>query len=170
MRWMIALTAALVVCGLASVPSAVAASDVRVTALDCESHPRRIRVENMGDAPQDLTGWQLQSDPAEGTPFDLGQVGTLGSGGKIYVFQGHLSPDANPSINFYRWGDNDDFFLRANDSSDYVRIVDSAGNTVMQKNCEGVSPTPSPEVTAAPDPPAQTVPPAPAVVAPGARP
>ena len=146
MRFLIAAVSAAFSIALLS-SAAAAAADVRITALDCESHPRRIRIENNGGEAVSLSGWQLQSDPAEGSPFDLGQAGSLAAGQKIYVFQGHLSPNADPSIGFYRWGSDDTFFLRANDSTDYVRIVDGQGNQIDQRNCEGVPATPSPDPT-----------------------
>jgi pyruvate/2-oxoglutarate dehydrogenase complex dihydrolipoamide acyltransferase (E2) component len=151
---------------------AAAGADLRVTALDCESHPRRIRVENLGDAAQDLSGWQLQSDPAEGQPFDLGQVGSLGAGQKVFVFQGHLSPATDPAAGYYRWGSDETFNLRANDSTDYVRIVDPQGNTINQRNCEGLPPgaTPAPRTEYDPPPVADPVvlAPTPAAPAPAA--
>jgi hypothetical protein len=145
------LTAATIFVILASVASA--SSGVHITALDCGSHPRRIRVENQGDAAQDLSGWQLQSDPVEGQPFGLGAVGSLGAGQKFFVFQGHLSPHEDPSVGYFRWGADEIFNLRANDSSDYVRLVDAQGNTVDQRNCEGLPPGATPAPTTEFDPP-----------------
>jgi hypothetical protein len=135
------LIALLVVVAAGSIaPAAHAAADVQITALDCVGHPRKIRIENLGDQAVSLSGWQLQSDPAEGGPFDLGQAGSLAAGQKIYVFNGHpvQNPPQNPALGFYRWGVDATFFLRANDSNDYVRIVDNQGNTVDERHCEGV--------------------------------
>lgn len=143
-----------------------AASGVHITALDCGSHPRRIRIENQGDTAQDLTGWQLRSDSVEGQPWDLSEVGSIPAGGKFFVFQGHLSPAVNPSLGYYRWGTDEIFNLRANDSSDYVRIVDAQGNTVDQRNCEGLAPGATPAPTSEYDPPALAT----ATVAPTAAP
>jgi hypothetical protein len=137
---------------------AAAGVDIRITALDCESHPRRMRIENLGDTAQDLAGWQLQSDPAEGQPLDLGPVGSLAGGQKFFVFQGHLSPPTDPNAGYYRWGSDETFNLRANDSSDYVRIVDAQGNTVNQRNCEGLPPGATPAPRTEYDPPPVVVP------------
>lgn len=145
------LTAATTFAVLASVASA--GSGVSITALDCGSHPRRMRIENLGDAAQDLSGWQLQSDAAEGQPFGLEPVGTLGAGQKFFVFQGHLSPPVDPSVGYYRWGSHEIFNLRANDSTDFVRLVDAQGNTVNQVNCEGLPPGATPAPTTEFDPP-----------------
>lgn len=167
MRLLIAVLAA--AASLAMLSSVVAAgADVRITALDCGSHPRRIRVENVGDAAQDLSGWQLESDPAEGAPYDLRQVGSLDAGKKAYVFQGHLSPPTDPNVGYYRWGSDEIFNLRANDSTDYVRIVDPQGNSVNQRNCEGLPPGATPAPTSEFDPPPLVTPTvtAPATVAP----
>lgn len=144
-------TAAITLVALASVVAAD--SSVQITALDCGSHPRRMRIENLGDAAQDLTGWQLQSDPVEGGPFDLDPVGSIDAGQKFFVFQGHLSPAVNPAAGYYRWGTDEVFNLRANDSSDYVRLVDAQGNTVDQVNCEGLPPGATPAPTTEFDPP-----------------
>jgi hypothetical protein len=151
---------------------AAAGADVRVTALDCESHPRRIRIENLGDAAQDLSGWQLQSDAAEGQAYDLGQVGSVAAGGKFFVFEGHLSPPTNADAGYYRWGSDETFNLRANDSTDYVRIVDPQGSTINQRNCEGLPPGATPAPRSEYDPPPVADPvvldPAPATPAPAA--
>ena len=178
------ITALAAVTSLVILASVVAAgADVRITALDCGSHPRRIRVENMGDAAQDLSGWQLQSYSGDGGPFDLGRAGSLDAGKRFFVFQGHLSPPENPDVGYYRWGTSEIFNLRANDSTDYVRIVDPQGNTVNQRNCEGLPPgaTPAPPsefdppplatpvVTPAPSAPPATAAPARATVPPSAR-
>ena len=152
MRLFIAILAASI-CLVLFTSVAAAGSDVRVTALDCESHPRRIRIENVGDAAQDLSGWQLQTDPAGGDPFDLGQVGSIGAGQKLFVFQGHLSPPVDTSAGYYRWGSSEIFNLRANDSTDYVRIVDPQGNTINQRNCEGLPPGATPAPLTQYDPP-----------------
>jgi hypothetical protein len=147
----ISLTAAAGLTFLASTASA--AADVQVTALDCGTHPRRIRIENLGDQAVSLAGWELRSDPAEGEPFDLGQAGSLAAGQRIYVFNGHLAPPTDATISFYRWGVDDTFFLRANDSDDYVRVVDNQGNTADERHCEGVpGGTPEPSYTPPADP------------------
>jgi hypothetical protein len=148
------ITVAAAAASFAILTSVVAAgADVRVTALDCESHPRRIRIENVGDAAQDLSGWQLQTHSGEGGPFDLGQIGSLDAGKKAFVFQGHLSPATDPVAGYYRWGSGEIFNLRANDSTDYVRIVDPQGNTINQRNCEGLPPGATPAPTSEYDPP-----------------
>lgn len=152
---------------------AAAAVDLRVTALDCGSHPRRIRIENLGDTAQSLSGWQLQGDPVEGQPFNLEEVGSLDAGGKVFVFQGHLSPPTAPDLGYYRWGSDETFSLRANDSTDYVRIVDPQGNTIDQRNCEGLPPGATPAPPSEYDPPPVVAPvvtnaPAPVTPAPAA--
>ena len=137
---------------------AAAGASVRLTAVDCGSHPRRIRIENQGDAAQSLSGWQLQSDHVEGQPWDLSEVGSIDGGQKFFVFQGHLSPPVDPAAGYFRWGTDEIFNLRANDSSDYVRIVDAQGNTVDQRNCEGLPPGATPAPTTEFDPPSVTAP------------
>jgi hypothetical protein len=153
---------AVVTCLVVFTSVAAAGADIRITALDCESHPRRIRIENLGDAAQNLSGWQLQTDPVGGPPFGLGQVGSLDAGQKIFIFQGHLSPATAPDVGYYRWGSGETFYLRANDSTDYVRIVDPQGNTINQRNCEGLPPGATPAPRTQYDPPPVT----PAVVDP----
>lgn len=153
MRFLITVLAAAAASLTILTSVAAAGADLSITALDCGSHPRRIRIENLGDAAQDLSGWQLQSDAAEGPSYDLGLVGALGAGAKIFVFQGHLSPPTTPDSGYYRWGSEEIFNLRANDSTDYVRIVDPQGNTINQRNCEGLPPGATPAPTTEFDPP-----------------
>ncbi len=157
MRLLIAVS--IVGASLLFLASAVdAGATLRITALDCGSHPRRVRIENQGDAAQDLAGWQLRSDAVEGTPWTMTEVGSIAAGGKFFVFQGHLSPAVNPSLGYYRWGTDEIFNLRANDSSDFVRIVDGQGNTVDQRNCEGLPPGATPAPTTEFDPPSLATP------------
>lgn len=116
-----------------------AASDVRLAGLDCTGNPEVVEIKNSGDAGQDLTGWKLLSDPNES--FDLTPVGTIPAGGSVFVESG---PGAQAT---FTWSQSPVF--RDNDASDYVRLVDSAGQTKSELRCAQPTPTPA---TAAPTP------------------
>jgi hypothetical protein len=129
-----AVVAALAVgVALVLLSSARAASDVRVTAIDCLSHPRRIAFQNTGDTPQDLAGWRLLSDgPSE--VFDLSVVGSVGPGEIFYVFNGHLAPPAPQQIGgswIYPWNYTEVYdesaFVLAENGTDFIRLVDATG-------------------------------------------
>src|SRR5205809_638308 len=80
------LAAVVAVTLLVALPGAArAASDVQVTLLDCESHPRRMAIQNKGDTPQNLAGWKLLSDKPNEV-FDLGVAGQVAAGETFYVF------------------------------------------------------------------------------------
>ncbi len=107
--------------------------DVQIAQLECNSDPELVVIENLGDADQDFTGWQLQSDPAE--VFDLS--GGLVAGASITIQSG---PSASGA---FIWSTDEIF--RDDDPTDYARVVDGTGALVHQVNCAaGATPTPSP--------------------------
>ena len=157
---------------LAAFPGAAsAASDVQVTALDCESHPRRIAIQNKGDTAQSLAGWKLLSDKPNEV-FDLGAVGQVGPGETFYVFNGHLAPLAPIQLGgqwVYGWNPSEVFdpalFVLDPNSADFIRLVDASQfpwREVSALPCESTTqipplqqpPTPTPSST--PDPGSQS--------------
>lgn len=115
--------------------------------------PEVVVIKNNGDAAQDLTGWELRSDPEATTePFDLSALGSLLPGGSVSIQSGPSSSGV------FSWGTDEIF--RDNDPTDYVKLVDKSGDvavTVDQVNCAGAAAEPTP--TAAPEPsPAAGVP------------
>jgi hypothetical protein len=134
---------------LTSGPASASAADVRIAELRCEGDPELVVIENEGDATQDLTGWQLQSEPSGSEVFELGVVsdGDLEAGEQVFIQSG---PSAGGT---FRWGN--EAIFRDDDATDYVRIVDGTGAVVDQVNCGGAgaeaSPTPSPAPTASPE-------------------
>ena len=121
--------------GFASLSSAQA-PDIRIAELKCNGDPELVRIENAGDAAQQLAGWKLQSDPASEV-FDLSVLGGLQPGASIFI-------QAGPSATgVFKWGTQ--FVFRDDDPTDYVRIVDNAGATIHQVNCGSATPAaPSP--------------------------
>ena len=125
--------------GFASLSSAQAPA-VRIAELKCNGDPELLRIENAGDAAQQLAGWQLQSDPAS-EAFDLSVLGSLQPGASIFI-------QAGPSATgVFKWGTQ--FVFRDDDPTDYVRIVDNAGATIHQVNCGSATPA-APSPTASP--------------------
>jgi hypothetical protein len=157
--------------------SAFAASNVRLVtsatdgykAVDCapsiDGHGPgqfdHIRLENHGDAPQDLTGWVLKSDPEDSQQLPLDAAGTLVpfvdvSEDRVIIVAG---PHANgyPDRKVYLWSIGG--VLRdSGDPVDYVRLYDAGGNLVDSMDCNGnpvplqtatpATPTPAPQVGA----------------------
>src|SRR3990172_693101 len=125
--------------GFASL-SRAQAPDVRIAELQCNGNPEIVRIENAGDAAQQLAGWKLQSDPASEV-FDLSAIGGLQPGASIFI-------QAGPSATgVFKWGTA--LVFRDDDATDYVRIVDNNGATVDQVNCGSEIPS-EPSPTAAP--------------------
>ena len=126
--------------GFASLSSAQAPG-VRIAELKCNGDPELVGIENAGDAAQQMAGWKLQSDPASEV-FDLSVLGGLQSGVSIFIQAGPAATGV------FKWGN--EFVLRDDDTTDYVRIVDNNGATVDQVNCGGATPAaPSPTATPA---------------------
>ena len=117
--------------------------DVQISQLDCTGDPEIVVLTNSGDAAQDLSGWELSSDPEASELFDLRDLGTDLAPGVSNTIQ------SGPSASgVFIWSTDEVF--RDNDPTDYVRLVDDAGATVQQVNCAG-EPTPTP--TTEPSPP-----------------
>ena len=142
-----ALTIAL---ALAAISSAGAQEpDIQIIQLECIDDPdaegiqETVVIENLGDATQTLTGWELQSDPPDSEAFDLVVLGGLAPGASISIQSG---PSAS---GVFKWGD--EFIFRDDDPTDYVRIVDDTGAVVHQVNC-GAEATPAPSPTPSPQP------------------
>ena len=107
-------------------------SVIQIVQLDCSSEPELVVIRNLGDAAQDLTGWELQSDQTENETFDL---------------FGILQPGESTSIELTLQS-----VFRDDDPSDYARIVDRTGAVVDQVNCSGANPTPTVVPSPAPTP------------------
>ena len=157
--------------------SASAASNVRLVtsstdgykAVDCapsiDGHgPGQfdlVRLENHGDAPQDLTGWVLKSDPEDSQQFTLDVAGTLVpfvdvNEDRVIVVAGQHATSI-PDRGLYLWSIGG--ILRdSGDPVDYVRLYDQNGNLVDSMDCNGnpvplataapATPTPAPQVAA----------------------
>ncbi len=137
----IALGSALAIAlALAAVsPAGAQGPDVQITRLECIDDPDAegiqevVVIENLGDAAQTLTGWELQSDPPDSETFDLVVLGGLAPGASISIQSG---PSAS---GVFKWGLTP--IYRDNDPTDYARIVDDTGAIVHQVNCAGPTDT-----------------------------
>ena len=134
--------------------------DVQITDLICNDEPERVVIENLGDAEQDLAGWQLQSDPSDSEVFDLSVIGSLQPGASATIQSG---PSTFGTLS---WAE--EFVFRDDDPTDYAQIVDDAGTVVHQVDCSGgtapePTPTPSPEPSPAAEVPLGGGPPPPDV-------
>jgi len=118
--------------------------NVQIVQLECTGDPELVVIENLGDAPQALAGWQLQSDPPDSEVFDLTVLGGLQPGASVFIRSG---PAASGVFN---WGL--EFVFRDDDPTDYVRLVDDTGAVVHQVNCAGATPEPSPTPSPEPSP------------------
>ena len=126
-------------------PAGAQGPDVRIKQLVCEGDPELLEIENAGDEPQELDGWEVQSDPPDSEVYDLSVRGTLPAGGSISIQSG---PSSGGVFLQDKWGL--EFVFRDDDPADYARIVDDTGAIVHQVNCAEATPTPSP--TPSPDP------------------
>jgi hypothetical protein len=144
--WLLALLAASVAFGRMS--AVHAQSDIQITGLVCVG-TEIVSIANDGSAPQDLTGWELRSDPEGSEVFDLSVAGTLEADDGIIVFSGPGAPPTGGD--FYQWTTEERF--RDLDPTDYARVVNDLGVEVDRVNCPAqeptITPTPSPTPTPA---------------------
>jgi hypothetical protein len=108
------------------------ASDVRIASLDCNSEPEVVRIKNFGNDTQDLTGWQLVSNPAQ--VFDLSVAGSLAPDLAATILSG---PDPDPPATFgdFEWPGGAEVFADG-DTSDFARIVDDSSVEIDEVACD----------------------------------
>jgi hypothetical protein len=153
---------------LASAPGgALAAADVHVKWMNCSLHPGQldiVYIENTGDTPQNLSGWELRSD-GENERMSLTPAGSLAAGHEIFATAGAHAVNL-PNEGVFLWS-NDEMLRDSGDPPDYVRLLDSSGNQVSGMDCNHnpvAAPTAPP--TAPPtEPPAVAATPSPAPAA-----
>jgi hypothetical protein len=169
---LIAVALAVVVgIALSAIPSGPteAASNVQIPAqedkgIQCDPNPEvhgsnfdQIDIVNLGDAPQDLTGWELRSDPEDAEKMSLSQVGTIAPGERVIIVAGsHSQAFPNETPRVFQWSVIG--VLREGPPMDYVKIFDSSGQLVFGRQCDYqliTDATPSPEPTAVPQAAAQ---------------
>ena len=126
-------------------PSGAQEADVQIAQLSCSGDPELVVIENLGDDPQDLDGWEIQSDPPDSQTFELTLLGGLAPEASISIQSG---PSAG---GIFMW--TLEFVYRDDDPTDYARIVDDTGAIVHQVNCAEATPTPSPTPSPEPSPP-----------------
>ncbi len=117
--------------------------DVRVTELDCNSDPELVVISNFGNAPVEMTGWNLQSDPTNEESLPLSQFGSLSPGETLFVKAG---PSAEAGL---VW--SHEFVFRDNDATDFAQLASDAGDVLLKVNCgTPLQQTATPGPTAAP--------------------
>lgn len=106
------------------VRGASAQPNVRIVSLSCDSNPETVVIQNSGDQPQSMAGWELQSDPSQS--FSLASVGipsadgVLDPGESVTIYSGSAAPIDDPSQGKYRWTTASRF--RNDDPSDYAAL------------------------------------------------
>lgn len=141
--WLLALLAASVALG--GISAVHAQSDVQITGLVCVTDPEIVSIRNNGTAGQDLTGWELRSDPVGSQIFDLSVIGSLPSGQGASIFTGPDGPN-DPTQHWYRWSLSDVF--RDYDATDFVQIYVDGSPYGNPRYCPAEEPTITPTTTA----------------------
>jgi hypothetical protein len=167
MRLLIAaVTAAL---ALTTGGAAQASPNIVIESVNCTFHIELTYIKNFGDAPQDLAGWELRSDPETSEHLAMAFIGTLDPGEEIIIVGGPHGVTI-PAEYQYAWGPK--YSLRDDDLNDYVRMLDAAGSQVDGMNCAGgpvdlstPTATPAPTPVPTPAPAAALAAPTPAPVA-----
>lgn len=134
--------------GVASIGAVSAqAADVRID-LDCGGSPQTVVIANGDAVAHDVTGWRLESDPPDKERFDLSVVRVLQSEASVTIESGPAA--TGPFV----W--SKDLILRPGDATDYVRLVDSQGDTIQEVTCAFSGSSPSPSPSPSPTPPSTT--------------
>ena len=125
MKWLAVLaTIGGVVAFALLVRGAAAQPNVRIVSLSCDSNPETVVIQNSGDQPQSMAGWELQSDPSQS--FSLAAVGipsadgVLDPGESVTIYSGSAAPIDDPTQGKYRWTTASRF--RNDDPSDYAAL------------------------------------------------
>ena len=135
--------------GLVALGPVEAAPVLQFTAIDCVKHPGLwdlIWIKNTGDAPLDLAGWQLRSDPEATQQMSLAPAGVIDPGEEIIVTAGAHGVNL-PNENLYLWS-TDEVLRDGGNPIDYVRLFDASGALAAGINCAGqpigIAPEPTP--------------------------
>ena len=140
---------------LVSAVSVSAAGDVKIDRLDCDTHPAYFEyfvLTNTGTSAQDVSGWELRSDPEDSERMSLTPAGVIEPGEQIYVVAGVHGVD-RPQENTFLWSNTE--VLRDGEPVDEVRVYDSSGGFVDGMDCAGqhlFAPTPAPSSAPSPTP------------------
>jgi len=124
--------------------SAFAAANVQFKDIDCapEGHEPGafdiVRIHNLGDAAQDLAGWQLKSDPEDAQWMALDVAGTvvpeLDPADRPLTIVAGQHAESYPDVKVYRWTIGG--VLRdSGDPPDYVKLFDPSGNLIDSMDC-----------------------------------
>jgi len=135
-------------------------ADAQITELDCNSDPEMVSITNQGQAPIEMTGWNLQSDPITQESLPLSQFGSLSPGETLLVKAG---PSAQAGL---VWSQN--FVFRDNDPTDFAQLASDAGQVLLRVNCGAAlqqTATPAATVASTPTPAAATPAPSPIATA-----
>lgn len=131
-------------------------SPVEIAAIDCVFHIEIIKLGNYGNSAEDMTGWQLRSDPEQSEWIDLSFIGTIDPGEEVF-FVGGPHAVAEPQSGVYVFLNY--YALRDSGSpADYVRLVEPNGEEADRQDCPSdgapAEPTPAiiPELTPEPTP------------------
>jgi hypothetical protein len=162
----------------ANAAPASAAPRIELTEVNCLPGPTHegkldiVRLHNRGDASQDLTGWQLKSDPEDSQSFSLNIAGTLPPVSEtidpdpkyhrpwVVIVAGQHATEL-PHEQTWLWSSSE--ILRDPpkpddpvQTLDFIRLYDSSGNLVDSQDCAGnpvplqtstpETPTPAPQV------------------------
>ncbi|MGH8248626.1 MAG: lamin tail domain-containing protein [Gammaproteobacteria bacterium] len=116
--------------------------DVEISELRCNTDPELVVITNKGATPIDMTGWNLQSDPATSESLPLQQFGSLSAGEIVTVQAG---PQAEGS---FVWSLTEVF--RDNDPSDFAQLASDAGQVLLKVNCAAAAQQSATPTAAAP--------------------
>lgn len=128
------LAAAFALAGMSG-DAAQAAAVVGVKWMNCALHPGQldiVYIENTGDAPQDLAGWELRSD-RDSERMSLTPAGSLDPGEEIVASAGAHAVNL-PNENVFLWS-NDEMLRDEGEPPDYVWLHDASGARVSGMDC-----------------------------------
>ena len=113
-----------------TIPATTVRSDspnIQVTSMDCRSTPEIVVIENLGDSPQDLTGWRIEDDGPKYT-FDFPGGFSLEPGYSVELISGESGDNSNKT--FY-WNNRTVW----NNDGDTTSLFDSSGQLASEMKC-----------------------------------
>ena len=111
-------------------PSATVTSgspNIQITSMDCRGKPEIVVIENIGDSPQDMTGWRIEDDGPKYT-FDFSGGFSLEPGSSVELISGESGDDTDKTI---FWNNRTVW----NNDGDTASLFDSSGQLASEMKC-----------------------------------
>ena len=111
--------------------------NVRITRLRCHGDPEIVTIQNLGNGPQDLNGWVLDTILGATSAFDLSVAGVLEPAEYMEIYSNAAAPPTDAASGRFRWTLEEAF---PNDDSVAAAQLTDTGSAVMDEELCGTAP------------------------------